>query len=126
MKIYLLASELIKEANTLYKQYHTTLSTLIDKHAPPHNKHTKAKYIQVWVNKTVIVAKETKRIWHRSKSTFNKSQYMQKVHQYNRICMHTKSEFLKAKIQDNHHNPKKYGKSLAMCYTDYQRRCFHQ
>ena len=32
---------------------------------------------------------------------------MQKVHQYNRICMQTKSQFLKAKIQDNHHNPQK-------------------
>ena len=67
-----LASELInnpsKEADTLYKQYHTTLSTLIDKHAPPHAKHTKAKYVPGWVNKTVIAAKETKclleQIWH--------------------------------------------------------------
>ena len=32
---------------------------------------------------------------------------MQKVHQYNRICMQAKSQFLKAKIQDNHHNPQK-------------------
>ena len=32
---------------------------------------------------------------------------MQKVHQCNRICMQAKSEFLKAKIQDNHHNPQK-------------------
>ena len=30
---------------------------------------------------------------------------MQKVHQYNKICMQAKSEFLKAKIRDNHHNP---------------------
>ena len=32
---------------------------------------------------------------------------MQKVHQYNRICMQAKSQFLKAKIQDNHHNLQK-------------------
>ena len=32
---------------------------------------------------------------------------MQKVHQYNKICMQAKSEFLKAKIRDNHHNPQK-------------------
>ena len=90
MKADLLASELInnpsKEPDTLYKQYHTILSTLIDKHASLHTKHTKAKYIPGWVNDTV---KETKRslerIWRRNKSTFNRSQYMQKVHQYNRI-----------------------------------------
>ena len=115
MKADLLASELInnpsKEPDTLYKQYHSTLSTLIDKHAPLHTKHTKAQYIPGWVNDTVIAAKETKRlferIWRRDKSTFNRSWYMQKVHQYNRICMQAKSQSLKAKIQDNHNNPQK-------------------
>ena len=65
MKVDLLASELInnpsKEPDTLYKQYHTTLSTLINKHAPLHTKHTKAKYILGWVNESVIAAKENKR-----------------------------------------------------------------
>ena len=46
MKTDLLASELInnlsKEADTLYEQCHTTLSTLIDAHAPQHTKHTSA------------------------------------------------------------------------------------
>ena len=32
---------------------------------------------------------------------------MQKVHQYNRICLQAKSQFLKVKIQDNHNNPQK-------------------
>ena len=32
---------------------------------------------------------------------------MQKVHHYNKICIQAKSEFLKAKIWDNHHNPQK-------------------
>ena len=99
MKADLLASELInnpsKEPDTLYKQYHSTLSTLIDKHAPLHTENTKAKYIPRWVNDTVIAAKETKRlferIWRRDKSTFNRSRYMQKVHQYNRIWMQAKS-----------------------------------
>ena len=61
LKTDLLDSELLnnpsKEANTLYEQHHTTLSTLIDKHAPPHTKNTKVKYIPGWVNETVIVAK---------------------------------------------------------------------
>ena len=120
MKTDLIASDLInnlsKDADTLYEQYHTTLTTLIDKHAPLHTKHTRAKYIPGWVNKAVIVAKETKRlferIWRRNKSHFNRSQYMQKVHQYNRICMQAKSEFLKAKIQDNHHDPQKLWRVL--------------
>ena len=44
LKTDLLTSELLnnpsKEADTLYEQYHTTLSTLIDKYAPPHTKNT--------------------------------------------------------------------------------------
>ena len=134
MKTDLIAFDLInnlsKDADTLYEQYHSTLTTLIDKHAPLHTKHTKAKYIPGWVNEAVIAAKETKhlfeRIWRRNKSHFKRSQYMQKVHQYSTICMQAKSEFLKAKIQDNHHGPKNYGESLAMCYTDCQPRCYHQ
>ena len=61
---------------------------------PLHTKHTKTKFIPRWVNKTVIVAKETKHlfecIWVRNKSTFNRSRYMQKVQQYNRIFMQAK------------------------------------
>ena len=121
MKADLLASELINNPSrvpdTLYKQYHSTLLTLIDKHAPLQTKHTKAKYIPGWVNDTVIAAKETKRlferIWRRDKSTFNRSRYMQKVHQYNRICMQTKSQFLKGKIQDNHNNPQNLWRVLG-------------
>ena len=120
MKIDLIASDRInnlsKDADTLYEQYYTTLTTLIDKHTPLHTKHTKAKYIPGWANKAVIMAKETKRlferIWRRNKSHFNRSQYMQKVHQNNRICMQAKSKFLKAKIQDNHHDPPKLWRVL--------------
>ena len=66
----------------------------------------------VYMCKSLLQQKRL-RIWHRNKSTFNRSQYMQKVHQYNRICMQAKSEFLKAKIQDNHHNPKKLWRVLG-------------
>ena len=38
---------------------------------------------------------------------------MQKVHQYNRICMQAKSQFLKAKIQDNNNNPQKLWHALG-------------
>ena len=121
LKTDLLLSELFnnpsKEADTLYEQYHTTLSTLIDKYAPLYTKNTKAKYIPGWVNETVIAAKETKRlferIWRQNKSTFNRAQYMQKVHMYNKICMQAKSKLLKEKIRDNHHNPQKLWRVLG-------------
>ena len=84
MKTDLTASDLInnlsKHADTLYEQYHTTLTTLIDKNPPLHTKHTWVKYITGWVNKDVIAAIETKclfkRIWRSNKSHFNRSQYM--------------------------------------------------
>ena len=87
------------------------------KNIPRQDFMVMAKYIPGWVNEAVIAAKETKRlferIWRRNKSTFNRSQYMQKVHQYNKICMQAKSEFLKEKIRDNHHNPQKLWRVLG-------------
>ena len=134
MKADLLASELInnpsKEPDTLYKQYHTTLSTLINKHAPLHTKHTKAKYVPGWVNDTVNAAKETnrlfERIWRRDKSTFNRSRYMEKVHQYNRICMQAKSQFLKRKFRTITTIHKNYGVSWVMSCKNFQPRSSHR
>ena len=62
MKTDLISSDLISslsnDSDTLYKQYHTTLTTLILKHAPLHTKHTKVKYIPGWVNDAVIAARD--------------------------------------------------------------------
>ena len=77
----------------------------------------KCYHHEYYHNEAVITAKESKRfferIWCRNKSPCNRSQYMQKVHQYNRICMQAKSEFLKAKIRDNHHDPNKLWRVLG-------------
>ena len=134
MKTDIIASDLInnpsKDADTLYKQYHTTLTTLIDKHAPLHTKHTKAKYIPGWVNEAVIVAKETKhlfeRIWHRNKSHFNRSQYMQKSTNTTESACRPNPNFLKQKFRITIMTQKNYGESFAMCYTDSQQRCYHR
>ena len=73
--------------------------------------HVRSKYIPGWVNDSVIAAKETKRLferlWRKNKSSFNRSQYMKKVHMYNKICMKAKSDFLKSRIHDNQDNPQK-------------------
>ena len=121
MKTDLTASDLInnpsKDADTLYEQYHTTLTTLIDKHAPLHTKHTKVKYIPGSVNKAVIAAKETKRLFE--KDLAQKQISLQQMSicaespPIQHICMQAKSEFLKAKIQDNHHDPKKLWRVLG-------------
>ena len=132
MKADLLASEAInnpyKESDTLYKQYHTTLSTLIDKHAPLHTKHTKTKYIPGWVNETVIAAKETKHlfehIWRRNKSTFNRSQYRKPNSTIESACRPNPNS-LKEKFRIITTTHKNYGVSWVMCYTDLQPRSSH-
>ena len=106
LKTDLLASELLnnpsKEADTLYELLCPPLLTNMHHHTPKIPRRS---------------TKETKclfeRIWRRNKSTFNRSQYMQKVQQYNKICMQAKSEFLKEKIRDNHHNPQKLWRVLG-------------
>ena len=120
MRKDLLSSELIVDpknnSDALYSQYHSTLTTLIDKHAPSITKHVRSKYIPRWVNDSVIAAKETKRLferlWRKNKSSFNRSQYIKKVHMYNKICMKAKSDFLKSRIHDNQDNPQKLWQTL--------------
>ena len=102
MKIDLFVSKLLtnphKEAEALYSQYYSTLSSLIGKHTPPHTKHVKEHYVQIhtlkystqytkindvlfhsnlffvpgWVTKGVIAAKEInclcECIWNRNNS----------------------------------------------------------
>ena len=52
------------------------------------------------------------RIWRRNKSHFNRSQYMQKVNTIESACRQNPN-FLKQKIQDNHHDPKKLWRVLG-------------
>ena len=109
MKSDLLASELLTNPHkdVLYSQYHSTLSSLIDKRGPSHTKHVKAQYIARWVNESVIVAKEIKHlyehIWCRNKSSID--------HITCRGFISTtepaKSDFMRTQIQENHQNPKK-------------------
>ena len=121
MRKDLLSSELIVDpknnSDALYSQDHSTLTTLIDKHAPFITKHVRSKYIPGWVNDSVIAAKETKclfeRLWRKNKSSFNRSQYIKKVHMYNKICMKAKSDFLKSRIHDNQDNPQKLWQTLS-------------
>ena len=121
LKTDLLTSELLnnpsKEADTLYEQYHTTLSTLIDKYAPPHTKNTKAKYIPGWrpsiclnvfgaeINLPSIdpntCRKSTSTIKSACRPNLNSS----------------KKKF--GTITTTHKN---YGESWVMCYTESQQR----
>ena len=61
MSTYLLSYKLLtnphKEADALCSQYHSTVSSLMDEHAPPHTKHVKAQHIPGRINERVIVYK---------------------------------------------------------------------
>ena len=127
MKTDLIASDLInnpsKDADTLYKQYHTTLTTLIDKHAPLHTKHTKAKYFPGWVNVVVIATNETKRlferIWRRNPTSIDLNTCKKSTNTTESACRPSQN-FLKQKFRITIMTPKNYGNSLVMCYTDSQ------
>ena len=134
MKADLLASELInnpaKEPDTLYKHYHSTLSTIIDKHAPLHTKHTKAKYIPGWVNDTVIAAKETKRLFERiwqeiNPPSIDPSTCRKSINITESACKPNLNS-LKRKFRTIATIHKNYGVSWAMCCTDSQPRSSHR
>ena len=130
LKTDLLTSELLnnpsKEADTLYEQYHTTLLTLIDKHASPHIKNTKAKYIPGWVNETVIAAKETKRLFERIYLPSVDPNTCRKSTSTITSACRPNLNSLKQKFGTITTSHKNYGESWVMCYTKYQQRSSHR
>ena len=133
MKADLLASKLFnnpsKEHDTHYKQYHTTLLTLIDKHAPLHTKHTKVKYIPGWVNKTVIAAKRPSVCLNTFGAEINPPSIDTSACRKSTITTESgcrpNLNSLKQRFRIISTTNKNYGVSWVMCYTDFQLRSSH-
>ena len=134
MKTDFISSDLISnpsnDADTLYKQYHTTSTTLIDKHAPLHTKHTKAKYIPGWVNDAVIATKRPSVYLKGSGAKINlistDLNTCKKSTNTTEPASRQNPNFLKQRFRITIMTPKNYGESLAMCYTDSQPGCYHR
>ncbi len=115
----LLESDLIQHPSDnidqLYDQYHDTLSSLLDKHAPIKSK-TFSKSKPKWIDDSFLNAKRQKRqyerSWRRNKTPLNRSKLRKQINYCNRHLEKSKSNFYSGLIKQNEGNPKKLWNEL--------------
>jgi len=111
----LLKQPLLSSASDLYDQYHSTLSSILDKHAPMCKKTIK-RVSEKWLSVEFFKAKHLKRhyerVWRRSKSILDRSKFRRQVNKCNDIINKSKSKTYYDLVHDNIHDPKKLWKSL--------------
>lgn len=112
-------SDLHKNPNTtpdgLYQQYHDTLSSLLDKHAPLQSRRLK-KRPGVPHNSKIIQAKKDKRRlerkWRQCKSPYNRSRFRQQINYCNNLLRAEKYKLYSDKISASSNDPKKLWKEI--------------
>ena len=114
------SSDLVKNPTSsscaaLYKKYHDTLSSLLDKHAPLRSKQEDRPPVK-WLTGEILNAKRIKRHferkWRRTGSTLDRSRYRQSINSYNRLLTRAKQTFYTKTIEENSHDSKQLWKSL--------------
>ena len=100
----------------LYNQYHRTLSTLIDKHAPNRTKICCSRPPNPWITEDVREAKRLKRQlerrWRRTKSAIDRIRFNTQVCRCNKTMARAKNNWYTNMIEDNKHDPKKLWNSV--------------
>ena len=100
---------------SLYQQYHSTLSSLLDKHAPLKSGCLK-KRPGVPLNPKIIQAKKDKRHlerkWRQCKSPYNRSRFRQQINYCNNLIRAEKYKLYSEKISFASDDPKKLWKEL--------------
>ena len=112
-------SDLIQNPDTnsatfLYTQYHATMSTLLDKHAPLKScKVTpSARPVNEWITDEILLSRikkrQLERLWRRDRTDFNRSRLNAQVHLCNRLIMSkAKKNYYTFLVTENITNPRK-------------------
>ena len=116
----LINSELITNPKTnsidLYDQYHKTLSSLLDLHAPIKKINCSERPLHPWMTPEVREAKQNKRRlerkWRKCKDAWSRRKFSEAVHYCNRVMSRAKNLWYTDLIDQNKNNPKKLWKSI--------------
>ena len=111
-------SDLIQNPDTnlvtsLYIQYHATMLTLLDKHAPLKScKVTpNARPVIEWITDEILLSKRKKkqleRIWRRDRTDSNRSRLNAQIHLRNRLMSKAKKNYYTNLVSENITNPGK-------------------
>ena len=95
---------------SLVDMYNSTLSDIIDKHAPVTTRQVQLRNRPPWFNSSILKAKRERRkkerLWLSDKSTANMQQLQLARNNVTRLCSEAKKEYYHAKIEGNAGNQK--------------------
>ena len=100
-------------ATSLYTQYHATMSTLLDKHAPLKSCKVaaNARPVNDWITDEILLSKRKKmqleRIWRRNRTDSKRSRLNAQVHLCNRLMSKAKQNCYTNVVSENITNPRK-------------------
>ena len=98
---------------SLYTQYHDTMLTLLDKHAPLKSCKvtSNARPVNAWITDEILLSKRKKRQlerrWRRNRTDSNRSRLNAQVHLCNRLMTKAKKNYYTNLVSGNITNPGK-------------------
>ena len=119
-KTYIVKSQLITNpklsADSLYKRFHDTLSSILNTHAPLKIKSVSPKPLSPWITSAIQAAKRTRRylvrIWRKSCFPSNRSKYVKQAHLCNRMMETARREHIANYIHENENNAGKLWRAV--------------
>ena len=126
-KIDIVKSQLITNpklsADSLYKQFHDTLSSILNTQAPLKTKSVSPKSPNPWITPAIQAAKRTRRylerVWWKSRFSSDRSKYVKQAHLCNRMMERARREHIANYIHDNENNAGKLWGWSTRYYTQF-------
>ena len=103
-------------ADNLYKQFHDTLSSILNTHAPLKTKSVSPKSPNPWITPAIQAAKRTRRylerVWRKSRFSSDRSKYVKQAHLCNRMMERARREHIANYIYENENNAGKLWRAV--------------
>ena len=97
--------------NNLVEQYHSTLTDILDAHAPLKKRKKTIKLRPKWYNNTILSAKKVRRRaerrWRKTKLTIHHDILKSEQQNVNKLCAKAKTDFYSGKIEETNKDQKK-------------------
>ena len=103
-------------ADSLYKQFHDTLSSILNTYAPLKTKSVFPKLPNPWITSAIQAAKRTRRylerVWRKSRFPSDRSKYVKQAHLCNRIVKRARREHIANYIHENENDAGKLWRAV--------------
>ena len=103
-------------ADSLYKQFHDTLSSILNTHAPPKTKSVSPKPPNPWITSAIQAANRTRRylerVWRKSRFPSDRSKYVKQAHLCNRMMERARREHIANYIDENENDAGKLWRAV--------------